>query len=78
MYIFSPSIELRTDPDLPFRAGSMATGRWHILGGGSLGSLWSARLARAGNVINSYRTSMGERAARLALGGLSFRLGFDL
>ena len=56
----------------------MATGRWHILGGGSLGSLWSARLARAGNVINSYRTSMGERAARLALGGLSFRLGFDL
>ncbi len=44
---------------------------WHILGAGSLGSLWAARLARAGLPVRLILRDSARLAAYRAAGGLS-------
>lgn len=44
---------------------------WHILGAGSLGSLWAARLARAGLPVRLILRDAARLAAYRAAGGLS-------
>lgn len=44
---------------------------WHILGAGSLGSLWAARLARAGLPVRLILRDSSRLAAYRAAGGLS-------
>ncbi|WP_306669625.1 2-dehydropantoate 2-reductase N-terminal domain-containing protein, partial [Citrobacter cronae] len=44
---------------------------WHILGAGSLGSLWACRLARAGKAVRMILRDEQRLAAYQAVGGLT-------
>lgn len=49
--------------------------RWHILGAGSLGSLWAVRLARAGEAVQLILRNAERLEAYRAAGGLQLREG---
>jgi 2-dehydropantoate 2-reductase len=57
--------------DRPSATGSLMATPWHVLGAGSLGSLWAARLFRAGLPVQLILRDADRLAAYQSVGGLT-------
>lgn len=57
----------------PLSASTPSKGCWHVLGAGSLGSLWATRLARAGHEVRLILRDAKQLKAYQAAGGLQLQ-----